>query len=360
MQWQMNYNFRDILWAPAKGFSAKKILVMSVWLLAALVIYDLFTYIALIIAGEKIGSVFSVYGFFPFYSYSFDSISAQILMVLGIALATVAIMLGFAGVAKIEYEAIRGDRFYSPLAALRFSISRLKQIFMAELGIVSFLLFVILLFFLFGLISRIPYVGNWLYAILFLIPNFIIAIFTVFIFFVLIVSIILLPTAAVADNKAQAFQAIVDTFSTIIRRPINWVLYTLYGLSVSKIFSFIYAYFAYRAVQFTVTAGGLGGGDKIHALTKQAVSHLPYKSDVVNFFITMFPGIDFGFSLTRYFVRSSGDPASYILSIMLFLIFVSVIGYFLSAVATSQLRAFLVIRYLKDGVVVEKIDNQSK
>ncbi|MFQ5453284.1 MAG: hypothetical protein ACE5D6_03760, partial [Candidatus Zixiibacteriota bacterium] len=188
------YNFKDILWAPAKALSVKRIFVMTFFVCVALVIYDIFTFIALAIDGEKLKYIISVYGLFPFYKITYGNVFAQIIFALGVIFSIISVMLGFFAVSAIEIEAARSNRFFSAFKAIRFSFNRLKQIFLSELSIAVFITFIILLMAVFGLICRIPFIGQWLYAIFFLIPGFIIAIFTVFIFIVLQVSLILLPS----------------------------------------------------------------------------------------------------------------------------------------------------------------------
>lgn len=353
MKEKLSYNFNDITRTPARALSAKKILVMSFYLITALAIYDIFTYIALAIEGERLSSVFDAYGFFPFYKLFFTGFIARYIFLFGLSFSVLSVMLGFFSVATLEFEAIKGDRFFSPFHALSRSFKRIKQIVLAELAIVCFVLFIVLIFAIFGLVSRLPFIGEWLYAVVFVIPNFLISLFTVFVILILVVSIILLPATAAAEEKGEAFQAILETFSTIIRRPFRWLGYTLYGLAAGKFFSYIYAYFCYRAVQFMVVTSSIGGGTNIKSLTAQAMSLLPYNSDVTQFMLHAFPGIDWGFSLSKYSVIGSAQPASYLLSFMLFFIFVTIVAYFLSVVATAQLRGYLIIRYLKDGIKTE-------
>ncbi len=353
---KLNYNFIDILWAPALAFSAKKILVMTFYLITSLGIFNIFTYLSLIIDGQDSGTIFAVYNFFPFFELSFDNIVARIIFYSGCLLSILALMLGFFGVSLLEIESIRGNRFYSGLHAIRASFKRLKQIFLAELGIGLFVLFIVILFALLGLVSRIPFIGEWLYTVLFVIPNFLIAIFTVFIILIFQISIVLLPATASADKKGEAFQAILETFSSFIRQPLRWIFYTGYAIVAGKLCSFVYAYFCYRSIQFTSWAASIGGGKKMTQMVKDGLTHLPIKSDLVKETLSVFPGIDFGISLSQYSQPTSSEPVSYLMAFMIFLIFATVIGYFLSVIATAQARGYAVIRYLKDGYKIEDED----
>ncbi|UCD64516.1 MAG: hypothetical protein JSW34_03520 [Candidatus Zixiibacteriota bacterium] len=342
------YNFIDVLRAPAGALSAKRIFVMTFFLILGLVVYDIFTYIALAIEGERLGNVYSVYGLLPFYKLAFDSIIAQIVFAIGALLGVLAAMMGFFGVGALEVEAIRGHQFFSPFGAIGFSFSRLKQMLLSELAIVVFLLFIVILFAIFGLICRLPVIGDWIYSVFFVFPGFFIAIFTVFIIFVLTLSVVLLPAVAATERHGEAFHAILETFSTIIRQPIRWGLYTLYAAAAAKVFSFVYAYFCYRAVQFIGWAAKIGGGETMDQLIRSGLSHLPLKADIARESFNIFPGIDWGVDLARWARGGTDEAAGHLMAFMLFLIFASVIGYFLATIAVGQVRGYVAIRYIKD------------
>ncbi len=356
MDTQPNFNFKDVLWAPAKALSAKRILVMTLFLVIGLGLYDIFTYVALAIEGERVGLVYAVYGLLPFYKFVYANTLAQIVASVGVVLAVLSVMLGMFGVASFEMEAVRGNRFFPPLRAIRFCLKRFNQIFLSELAIVLFILFIVILFAIFGFISRIPYVGDWIFAIFFVIPGFLVAIFTVFIFAVFQISIVLLPAVAAAERKGEAFSAILETFSTVIRQPVRWVLYTAYGLVVAKLCSFVYAYFAYRSVQFIVWASSIGGGEKLELLVRSGLSHLPLRADLVRQTFNVFPGVDWSVSLTPLARGGAGSVPGDIMAFMLFVVFASIIGYFLSIVSTVQARTYIAIRYIKDEYKISDED----
>lgn len=353
MEKKLHYNFVDVFKAPVEALSAKKILVMTFFLLLSLAIYNVFTYAAFYFNGEKIKIIFSIYTFFPFYKIFFPNILAQIVFAAGALLSMLMLMLGFFGVSILEIEAIRGNRFMKPERAIKKAFGRIKQICLAELGIICFIAFIIFLFSLLGLIARIPFIGEWIYALLFVIPNFIIAILTLFVVVVFLISIILLPTVTAAEKKGEAFQSILETFATIIRQPFRWGGYTLLVLVTGKFASFVYAYVCYRSVQFIAWATSLSGGEQLKTMVKKSLSLLPLKSDVVFYSFSAFPGIDFGFSLSQYAKHTSNSPSEYLMAFMVFIIFASIIGYFLTIIAVGQARGYAVIRYLKDGYKIE-------
>ncbi|MEE8404410.1 MAG: hypothetical protein V3S17_03370, partial [candidate division Zixibacteria bacterium] len=274
MQFPLKYDYRDILSAPAAALAAKRILVMTLFLCAGLALYDLFCYAALAIDGEKVGRAFSVYGFFPFESFSFGGLAAAVLYWVGCAIAALAVMTGMTAVAAFEIEAIRGYPFLGIRKSIGFALDRFKQLYLSELSVVAFVLLIIFLISIYGLIGRIPFIGEWIYTIFFVLPGFVIAILTVFILLVFVLSVLLLPAVAASNRSGETFDSILETFSTIIRQPVRWTFYTLISAASAKVFGFVYAYFAFRAVQFLTWSSSLGGGDNIDQLVKSGVNHL--------------------------------------------------------------------------------------
>jgi hypothetical protein len=342
------FNFRDVLWAPARALQGKQILVMTLFLLLALAVYDIFTYLSYLADGEALGTVFNAYGLLPFEDLSFTSVIAWIVFAAGLVLSILAVMLGFLAVAAINIEAVRGNRFMSAGNAISFAFSRFGQLFLSELAIGLFVLLLVVLFAVLGLISRIPLVGHWIYTLVFVLPTFVVALFAVFVIFVFTLTVLLLPAVAAGERRGETFSTILETFSTIIRQPFRWAGYTLYALVAAKVCSFIYAYFCFRAVEFTVWASAIGGGSGLNRLVKGSLSHLPVRSGLVRETFNIFPGISFGVGITDFFVRGSESVLSHLMAFMLFLIFASILGYALAVIAAGQARGYVAIRYIKD------------
>lgn len=343
------YDFRDVLSAPARALSAKQILVMTLSLLLALTLYDMLYYLAVAIDAQNLSATFNVYGFFPFTMPRFEALVARAVFYSGVAAAVLAVMLGFFAVAAINIESIRGNRFFSSVGSLKFAASRFWQLFLSELSIAAFVGFIIFLFALLGLVSRIPIAGEWLFVILFALPNFIIALLSVFIISVFTLTILLLPAVAAAEREGESFGVIVETFSTIIRQPLRWAGYTAYSLVAAKLAGFVYAYFAYRAVEFMVFSASIGGGRRIADLVNSGLAHLPVRSEFAQEMFNVFPGVSFGVEIQPMLRSSSDSPVSYAMAVMLFLCFLSILGYMGAVLASAQARGYVAIRQIKDG-----------
>ena len=343
-----SFSFRDVMRAPAAALSAKQILVMTVFLVAALLVYDLIAYVALAISGESFSRAFAAYGFFPYLDTTLLGGAAQVIFWIGVIASVLTLMLGFFAVSAINIEIVRGNRFLGPAKAIRFALRRLPQLFLSELSIVLFIGLIILLFALLGLISRLPWVGEWLYVALFALPNFVISIFAIFIILVLTLTVFLLPAVAAAERRGETFTAILETFSTIILQPFRWFGYTVYSMVAAKVCGFIFAYFAYRAVQFLIWSSSIGGGERIGSLARSALTHLPIRSDLAREIFNIFPGIPFGVNLAAMAGYPSDAAITHFMAFMLFLIFAAVMGYTLAVVAAGQARGYIVLRYIKD------------
>jgi hypothetical protein len=339
----------DAVQSPARGLSAKQILLATLSLIAGLLVFDFFRYLAYLEQGENLGLVFDLYGFFPFDSPPRGRVLAQLLYAVGIAGGVLCLMCGLTAVSIIHVEAIRGNAFMSPRKAIQFVRSRFRQLLSAVAAIVVFVGFIVVLFAIFGLIARVPLLGDLLFAVFFVIPNFIIALFAVFILFVAIIGIILLPAIAATDRTNESFGVILETFSTIIRHPSRWLGHTIISGGLAKIATFVFAYFSYRAIEFMVFAISIGGGEKIRRLVGAGMSLLPTDSPLFRFFFNIFPGVRWSFDFEKLTGPSGGGIAAHLVALMLFVIFAGIIGYFMSSLAAAQVYTYAGIRKAKDG-----------
>lgn len=349
MEHPPTFAFPDVAWAPARALSAKQIGLMTLSLLGGLIVYDFFSYLAFAVQGDSLAAVYSAYGLFSYAPSAYSGFISKLIFWAGACVALYVVMLGLFAVAAINIEAIRGNRFFSSREAFRFTLSRAGQLARAEIAILVFVLFIVLLFFLLGLVVRIPFIGEWFYALFFVVPNFVLALFTVFIIFVVILSIVLLPAVAAAERRGETFAVILETFSTIIRLPLRWGCYTGFTLIAAKLCSFVYAYFCYRAVQFMTAASSLGGGEKVSNLVKSGLANLPVRTELVDHVTNVFPGIRWGFDIPTGSIWVADSAAAHVMAVMLFVVFATVLGYGLAILAAGQARAYVALKYIKDG-----------
>jgi hypothetical protein len=335
---------KDLWLAPARGLAAKSVFVMTASQLAALIIYNLFFYSAHIMGGSRLSTVFAVFGLAPTFQPALRGLIPWGTYCVGISLSILVIMFGFTAVARIAARRLDGDRFYALGAALSFAKSRVKQLVLIEISVAAFVAFVLLLFTLAGLLGRIPVAGEWLYAIFTVFPVYFVALFLVFVLAVAAASVLIAPAVVAQEEEGETFQAILETFALVMRRPLRWLGYTAYSMVGGKLASFVYAYFAYRAVQFTAVAFGLTDGGAFRDLVRSALAHLPVDSGLIKLLTTVFPGVNIGFSLADFVQPGRDDAVVYVMAFMLTVIALTVSGYFLSVVATGQAYGYRLMR----------------
>jgi hypothetical protein len=90
---------------------------------------------------------------------------------------------------------------------------------------------------------------------------------------------------------------------------------------------------------------------------KAGLSHLPVNSEFVRETFNIFPGIDWSFSVAYWSYGKYDDPAGYLMAVMIFLVFASVVGYGLATIAAGQAHGYVAIRYIKDDYNIAEEDS---
>jgi hypothetical protein len=98
-----------------------------------------------------------------------------------------------------------------------------------------------------------------------------------------------------------------------------------------------------------VGASMIGGGEGVYQLIKGGLGHLPVRSEFARHIFTLWPNSRLSFSLDYWSRVASDNPATYLMAVMLLLIFASVIGYMLAIIATTQAHLYVLIRKQKDN-----------
>lgn len=345
------HDIRAVFAAPGKALSLKKIFVSSLYLLAAYIVYAVFTYIALLYDGVSFEYIWGSYGMFPVRLFPFDSSIAGAIHFAGVGLSLFCLSLGILAGAVINFEELRGDHFFSAGAAVRFSLRRLPTMLLAFISIAAFVAFIYLLGLIAGLIGRVPVVGELLIGVFYIIPIFITLILTVFIVFVAALAVLVLPVVMAAQKEREVFDSLLQLFSVIIKEPIRFFWYLAVTSVLAKVASFVMAYFFYRTIQLSKLLLSTGGGEKIERQFNAAVAMLPMDSPVVTFVANIFPGIPFGFSLDRW-PYGGHSAGAVVLAVSFFLLFVIILGYMTAVMSTGLARGYAVIRRMKDDYLI--------
>jgi hypothetical protein len=355
------FSFREIVAAPARALELKKIFIGGLSLLAALALYDCFIYLAVAADGLSVGNYFRSHSFFPFSDIRFVTIVAKIIYGAGVLAGLFVVMHGFLAIALITIEELRGNRLCSAREGLRFSLGRWKQTSLALGSIALFLLFLLAFNSGLGLLARIPWIGAGLYSALFVIPGFLVALFTVVIALVFVLSWLILPAATAADRIGESFTSIVETFSTFLRQPFRWIGYTLFSFSSAKVCVWLLAGLSVLAIRGFVWLSALTGGSVAAETFAGGARLLPMRGWLVDFTTNLWPGlkvagVEIGFDISHWGKGGADGFAALVMAIALVIIFAYVWGYGVSILATSQVYAYVIIRKFRDDYDVTAED----
>jgi len=173
VEFHFDYNYKDIISVPAKALRAKKILLSSIFILIALILFNCCAYLGLIIEGYSIPDIYNNHGLLPIDNFALSSYPAILFYYyIGPFLALFSIMTGTMAVAVIDFEQLRGNPFLSYIQSIKFGLGRIRQLFLSELVIALFIALIVIMGIIVGLITRIPYIGELLYSVFFFFPNF--------------------------------------------------------------------------------------------------------------------------------------------------------------------------------------------
>jgi hypothetical protein len=270
------------------------------------------------------------------------------------ALVTAALCLSLAIIsnAVINFEEMRGDYFYSATDAIKFAVSRLPTLLLGYISLGAFIGFICLLGLLVGLIGRIPFIGEIAISVFYLVPIFLTLALTVFIIFVSIVGIILLPIIIGSQREKEVFDSLLQLFSVIIKEPVRFIWYFAITCVLAKASSFVMAYLFYRTLQFSRRLLSFSGGERINDMFTDAYGMLPLDTPAVAFVTTIFPGVVFGFDIVRWGYGGEQSLGAVLLAISVFVLYVVILGYMVSVLTAGLSRGYAVIRRMKDDYLI--------
>jgi len=346
------FDYRDIFRAPRLALSGKKLFIQTFGFVIGYVGYLILTYIAYSLSGFPISETWDTYGLFPLYDFVFNTWISWAIWGAGVLFMLVSWLLTNTCVAKVTYEQLKGDEFYSAKEAVRFLKKNWKTVLLSPLSILLMFGFLLACGLLIGLLGKIPVLGEIGFALFFGLPIFVVALFGVYIVFVLLCSIILAP-AIVGTLPEDSFETIVQSFSTIWNQPWRFFLYTGILGVLAKVGSFIFGYFCFRAIQLTISVCGIFMSDKIYNLIEGGLGYLPYNPSVTNYMTNLFAGLSFGFEIPTpsegVALSWSGEIAAFILGITFVLIGFVIFSYALAIISAGQAISFVIIYKKKEG-----------
>ncbi|MEO0079388.1 MAG: hypothetical protein ABIK44_01760 [candidate division WOR-3 bacterium] len=223
---KLQFSSKDIFRSLRLGLSAKRVWIAFLGLLFGFAGYSGMTYLAYVSAGNDWLTVWELFrllpfprpSLFPWPWFSWLVFGAGVLWFLVVYLVTGTCL------AKVVYESLRGDEFYSWQDGFRFALSNAGSVLLSPVLLLGFAGVLVLAGLCLSGLGRIPELGQVLVGLLAL-PAFFVCLFLVYLGIVLLVTFLLGP-AVVGCQKSDVFDTLFETFSCVNEVPsrLAWCL----------------------------------------------------------------------------------------------------------------------------------------
>lgn len=344
------YSLTDLFASPRTALKPKRVAIGTFFVLAAYTCMVASSYLGMIIDGERLGFVVSVYGFFPPILKPPASSGALLLWYAGLAFGFLLILQGMVALAKVAIAELKGDHSFTIMKAIQQGFARLPQLLGTFLGFGLIILLLLSLLLLLGFVARIPVVGEWTWSALMVLPGFLLAMALVGMVYCVSATVIsFLPSVIAADERRELFGPIVEIFSIILRQPLRWFFSTALALVLAKLAGFIYAFVTVKAIDILSATSATTAGIEVSRLIEGGMSHLSIQGKLGDFFFFLYPGSEIMIPVHELFGRSSSESISYFCAFMLGILFATIPGYMLSVFSATITRGYILIAHAKDN-----------
>ena len=361
---KMYFDFRDVFKALRIAFSFQRIWTNTVGLAFAYAVYLIFAYISFLLDGTPFSAIVAGYGLFPtIFGETIGTIPAIIYWI-GVLLAGLLILVTNTAVSRLAYMQLRNEFFYTWRQAFRFAFKKFLSIVGAYFTFLFMIAFFVIGALVMGFIGRIPAIGEWLNALL-TIPYIFAGLLLAFIALVSVVSIILIP-AVLATMDEDALGGVFHSFSVVYNQPWRLAVYSALAGILEIVGFAMYAVFI--KVGYTVFAAlfTIGMGEKFFRISETSLAWLQKILGPVNGLMSSAwgsaaPYIYFSHPHTSLALSGTESIAAVIVTIFLFLVGLSVLGYAEATGNTGMTLTYLAIyKRQEDENLLEREDEELK
>ena len=268
----LKFNFRDIFRSPRMALSGKKIFIFIQGNLFGYIVYWLCSYIALEISQFPFQESLSKYGLYPCLFGNDAEWYSWVVYYIGIGAWLISILLSSTAVSRITLKQLKGNDFFSGRDAWTYVQKHWHAVVFSPIAIFLIIFSFILFAVLFALVSSIPYIGEFIFVIPYIL-YFFGSVFTIYTFVVLIIAIFFTPSIVGVyeeDTMGTVFHSYSITFGQIWRI----ILYHLLLFSLVMVGIEIFSWFCFNAIGFINYIFGLDWlmADKLININQYACS----------------------------------------------------------------------------------------
>ena len=355
------YDFRDLFRAPRLALSGKKLWIFIVGNLGGFISYWIFSYLALSLSNIPLQEALNKYGLYPSLFGNEASWLAWTLYYLGITAWVVFILLSSTAVSRVTLKQLKGNDFFSSGDAWEYVNKHWHAVVFSPIAIMIIIFFFVLFASLFALLGTIPYVGELLFVIPYII-YFFGSVFTIYTLFVLAVSLIYAPSI-VGAYEEDTMGTVFNSYSITIGHAWRIILYHLLLIPLLLLGLEIISWFWMNSINFINFVFGCEwfmGGD-LTSISSYASSlvYPGWLQETVSFLKSDIAGLfDLNYNVPNLFSNSyavtSGGISNFesisgvILGVSYFLIGLSIVSYGLSILSVGQTLMFVIFKKKSD------------
>ncbi len=276
-----------------------------------------------------------------------------------------AILYACTGVARLTIQQLKGNDSYSVSDAQKFTKEYRVPVIMSSVSVVIIALFFVAIATIFGLLGKIPLLGEILFALLYVV-YFFGAVFTIYTLIVFVVTLIYSP-AIVATMEEDTMGTVFQSYSITWSQPWRIIVYNSVLLPVLGIGVYVLKLTLIAAYKFINLIFGTDWlmGEKVQNVVAWAsdlvLPNITFFSNYQNLFAfaskenPIFPTLQDGVALpiSEYF-------AGTLLAMVFFILLVILLSYGLSIFAVGQTLIFTILKKKSnDENLLERPDKDS-
>jgi len=355
---KLYFDVRDIFRAPRLALSGKKVIILMQANLVGYTVYWVLNYLGAAAHGMAFSDTWAAYGLYPCV-LSLDSLSgiACVLYWIGVAFWFYAISLGATAVSRVTYKQLKGDEFYSGGDAWSFVKKHWHPVVFSSISLALILAFLFVLAAIFALLGKIPYVGEFLFVLPYIL-YFFGSVFTIYTGIVFLVALVYTP-AIVGTYEEDTMGTVWHNFSITWGQPWRIILYhaALVPVLVLGAYLFSHAWISsYGLINAVYSHEWLMGSKLLNIVgwATQAVhpgALCSLLGNACSICSACYAGCaSCGSLLTSSGVALSGTElvAAFILAVFLFLLIVSAVSYTMAVLSVGETLMFIIFKKQSD------------
>jgi len=349
----LEFTYKDVFRAVRFGASPKQVWLAFRGILYAFFFYVIFSYAGFLVSGWTFKNIWQTYRFIPCPFYNAQlTWYGWLLWGIGALIVTFFYFVTLTAISKVTYERLRGDEFYEAKEAWKFALKNWKGTFLSPIYLIIFIAILILVGLVFGLVGRIPHVGQILIGLMSL-PIFGGAFFVVYLSIVLFVVSVIGP-AIVATTESDTFDTLFEGFSVLYDQTWRFFLWEFILGLCTLLAMFVFALLMKYSLSLTKWAIGVWAGPRgwwdVMWNNGRWYLYLPFAPTfLLRWFPSLVaPGKFLALGALKTYPGVTTQFGAFLLGMSFYALAFLIVGYGVSVFAAGQTIIYTILVKLKD------------